>query len=87
MLIKAFSKLKHEKIRLIIAGEFYDNQKYYLDLIQSLGLDDSIILKNEFIPDNMVVNYFCSCDIVAQPYKSATQSGLHKSLTILRNRC
>ena len=58
MLIKAFSRLKHEKIRLIIAGEFYDNQDYYLDLIQSLGLDDSIILKNEFIPDNMVVNYF-----------------------------
>ena len=76
LLIKAFSRLKHEKIRLIIAGEFYDNQDYYLDLIQSLGLDDSIILKNEFIPDNMVVNYFCSCDIVAQPYKSATQSGV-----------
>ena len=39
-------------------------------------MDDSIILKNEFIPDDMVVNYFCSCDIVAQPYKSATQSGV-----------
>ena len=76
LLIKAFSKLKHEKIRLIIAGEFYDNQDYYLDLIQSLELDDNIILKNEFIPDDMVVNYFCSCDIVAQPYKSATQSGV-----------
>ena len=39
-------------------------------------MNDSIILKNEFIPDDMVVNYFCSCDIVAQPYKSATQSGV-----------
>ncbi len=33
-------------------------------------------MSNDFIPDGEVAKYFCACDIVVQPYKNATQSGV-----------
>jgi glycosyltransferase involved in cell wall biosynthesis len=33
-------------------------------------------MSNDFIPDSHVLNYFCAADLVVQPYKSATQSGV-----------
>jgi glycosyltransferase involved in cell wall biosynthesis len=61
---------------LLIAGEFYVDGKQYLDLIDSLGLKEKVILRTEFIKNKDIVNYFCASDIVAQPYKDATQSGV-----------
>ena len=62
--------------KLIVAGEFYENEKSYRDIIEKYNLEDKIILANHFIPDEEVVNYFCAVDIVVQPYKNATQSGV-----------
>jgi len=78
LLIKAFADKRFRKlpIKLLIAGEFYIDGKPYLDLIDRLGLKESIILRTEFIENNEIVNYFCASDIVAQPYKDATQSGV-----------
>ena len=33
-------------------------------------------MHNNFIPDEKVADYFCASDIVVQPYKNATQSGV-----------
>jgi glycosyltransferase involved in cell wall biosynthesis len=33
-------------------------------------------MSNDFIPDSEVNKYFSACDLVVQPYKSATQSGV-----------
>lgn len=63
-------------IKLIIAGEFYSNEEKYMSLIRKLGISEHIILKTEFIPNAEVQNYFNAADIVVQPYKSATQSGV-----------
>lgn len=63
-------------VRLLVAGEFYGDPKPYLDRIARLGIGDSVILRNDFIPDHEVNRYFCAADLVAQPYKSATQSGV-----------
>ena len=63
-------------MKLIVAGEFYTDSKPYADMIQQLGIRDKLILKTDFIPDNEVRNYFCAADIVVQPYKHATQSGV-----------
>ena len=41
-----------------------------------LGIGDRVVLKTDFIPDHEVNRYFCAADIVAQPYKTATQSGV-----------
>ncbi len=62
--------------KLIIAGEFYCDKEPYIKKLESLGIGDSVIMHNFFIPDNMVKHYFSLCDVVIQPYKTATQSGI-----------
>ncbi len=78
LLIKAFADDRFRKlpVKLLIAGEFYIDGKPYLDLINKLGLKEDIELRTEFIENNEIVYYFCASDIVAQPYKDATQSGV-----------
>lgn len=63
-------------IKLLVAGEFYEDEKPYQELIQRLQLQASIILRTQFIPDSEVRNYLCSADCVVQPYRNATQSGV-----------
>lgn len=63
-------------VRLLVAGEFYGEPKPYMEQIERLGLGDRVVLHTDFIPDSQVNRYFCAADIVAQPYKSATQSGV-----------
>ena len=77
LLIEAFSLLKanpHNK--LLIAGEFYEDKQPYLDLILKYKLEEQIMLLNQFIPNDDVKYYFSAADIVALPYRSATQSGV-----------
>lgn len=69
-------RVKELNMRLVVAGEFYNNAQQYLTLITELGIADRIILKTNFIPDNEVRYYFCAADMVVQPYKHATQSGV-----------
>lgn len=78
LLIKAFADIRFRDlpVKLLIAGEFYVDAKPYLELIDKLGLNDSVVLRTEFIENDQIVNYFCASDIVAQPYKDATQSGV-----------
>ena len=78
ILLKAFAteKVKMMNIKLIVAGEYYTNPQPYSDLIVSLGLSEKVILKTDFIADEEVNIFFSSADLVAQPYKSATQSGV-----------
>lgn len=63
-------------IQLIIAGEFYEDIEKYKDLISKNKLDKNIIIYNSFIPENEVNQYFCASNIVVQPYRNATQSGV-----------
>jgi D-inositol-3-phosphate glycosyltransferase len=78
LLIKAFAdnRFRELRVKLLIAGEFYVDSKPYLDLIQKLNLEKQIVLRTEFIENSEIVNYFCASDIVAQPYRDATQSGV-----------
>lgn len=79
LLMEAFAdKLLREdaSLRLIVAGEFYGNEEKYKALEKKLGLEGRILWFSEFIPDNKVSLFFSAADIVAQPYKSATQSGV-----------
>ena len=78
LLIDAFGdpRLQDCGARLIVAGEFYGDPAPYLKRIHSLDISDIVVLHNDYIPDSKVNLYFRACDIVAQPYKSATQSGV-----------
>jgi len=72
----ADSRIKNTNIKLIVAGEYYTDAKPYNDIIEKHQLQDTVILATDFIPDQKVAKYFCACDIVVQPYKDATQSGV-----------
>src|SRR5439155_24007355 len=63
-------------LKLLIAGEFYENERPYQEQIDRLGIRDSVILRTDFIPDGEVKYYLCAADAVIQPYRNATQSGV-----------
>jgi glycosyltransferase involved in cell wall biosynthesis len=72
----ADERIKKAGIKLMIAGEFYEDKRQYLDLIDQLKIKDQLILRTDFIPDSEVRNYLCAADAVIQPYRNATQSGV-----------
>ncbi len=78
LLIDALAELlkKDSTYKLLAAGEFYDDEKYYRDKVESLNLVNSVKLLNEFIPNEEVAKYFQPSDLVVLPYRSATQSGI-----------
>lgn len=78
LLLKAMAdeRLQKLNIKLVVAGEFYENAKEYLDMIINLGISDRVIIHSDFIPSEKVKYYFSACDMVAQTYHSATQSGV-----------
>ena len=63
-------------IKLISAGEFYEDAGPYEVLIKRHKLESRIIRATDFIPNEKVVDYFCAADLILQPYKNATQSGV-----------
>lgn len=69
-------RIKQMKVKLIIAGEFYNNADQYHELEQNLDIKEQLVWHSEFVPDSEVKYYFNAADIVVQPYKSATQSGV-----------
>jgi len=72
----ADGRFGEKNVKLIVAGEFYGDPKPYMEQIERLQLGDRVVLRTDFIPDSQVNRYFRAADIVAQPYKSATQSGV-----------
>jgi len=78
LLLDAFSKMenKSKNIKLLVAGEYYSNEEKCQAQIKSLGIENDVIVVNQFIKDSEVGRYFCAADIIAQPYKNATQSGV-----------
>ena len=89
LLIDAFAKVKDAlpNLRLLIAGEFYEDEQKYREQIRTLGLttprpmregqgEGLVIIRDEFIPDADLRKYFGAASLIVQPYKSATQSGV-----------
>ncbi|MFN8252711.1 MAG: glycosyltransferase [Ferruginibacter sp.] len=76
VLFEAMPHLKNTGIKLLVAGEFYEDRKPYDEQITQLGIQDQLILRTDFIPDSEVKYYLCAADLVVQPYRNATQSGV-----------
>jgi len=78
LLIQAMKDIRIQQlgIRLLVVGEFYDAAQPYMDLVQSLELQDQITFYDQFVPDQEVTNYVSAADFIIQPYKNATQSGV-----------
>lgn len=78
LLMKAYAQAveRHPELLLVVAGEFYNNAQQYSDLETELQLNGKICWRTDFIPDDRVRYYFSAADLIVQPYKSATQSGV-----------
>jgi glycosyltransferase involved in cell wall biosynthesis len=78
LLLKAFSDpfFRKNRIKLIVAGEFYSDESAYSKMISQLDISDLLELRTDYIPNSGVPDFFNAVDIIAQPYKSATQSGV-----------
>jgi D-inositol-3-phosphate glycosyltransferase len=63
-------------VKLIIAGEFYEDAAPYEALISQHNLEIRLVRATHFIADEAVADYFSAADLVVQPYKHATQSGV-----------
>ena len=72
----AAPEIKNQGVKLLIAGEFYDDKNFYLQLIKKLYLQDCVIVHDKFIPNDEVRDYFCAANLVAQTYRNATNSGV-----------
>lgn len=77
-LIRAFPEAEKSlgDLRLLIAGEFYDDIEPYRKAIAESGVEAKITIRNEFIPAEEVGTYFSAADVVVLPYVSASQSGI-----------
>ncbi|HYE58656.1 MAG TPA: glycosyltransferase, partial [Rhodothermales bacterium] len=65
--------------RLIVAGEFYNNEDELRAKVRALGLDQgeapAVRFFSQYIPNEEVHLYFSAADALVQPYRRATPSG------------
>ncbi len=78
ILLNGIPKIKQKlnDFIVIVAGESYENTNKYYSIIEKLKIQDNVDLRLKFIDDSEVSQYFSAADIVALPYRSATQSGI-----------
>lgn len=78
LLLDAMSEVvkQNPDIKLLIAGEYYEDETFYQQKINELGLASRVTSINKYIPDEQVHLYFSATDLVAQTYHTATQSGI-----------
>lgn len=78
ILLNAMPRIIKEipEAKLLVAGEYYDDKKKYEEQIEHAGIQDHLLLYTDFIPNSAIKNYFSAADIVVQPYRNATQSGV-----------
>lgn len=78
LLLQSFAdaRLKKHKVKLIVAGEFYENPDRYYRLIREHNLADRVEMHSRFIADDQVKYYFSAASLVTQTYHHATQSGV-----------
>ena len=63
-------------IQALIAGECYEDWSFYQHIIDEHCLAGRVHLHTNFIPADRVRVFFSAADLVVQPYRSATQSGI-----------
>ena len=64
------------EVVLLVAGEFWVEKQPYLDLIDQLGIGDSVRVYDRYIPDEEVPVFFCAADALAAPYQRVTGSAV-----------
>ena len=77
LLLDAWEKLDNKDDKqLLIAGEFYGDRDKYVEQIDKLRENSEVILHDKYIDEDVVAIYFSATDLLVQPYRTATQSGV-----------
>lgn len=65
------------ELRLIVAGEFYEDEGDYRKLIDELKIPaKNLVLATDYIANDKVASYFSAANVAVLPYRTATQSGI-----------
>jgi len=75
-LIHALAHMRHQDAELLVAGEFYEAREGYERLARELGVAERVTFRDEFVPSEEVPSLFAAADVVALPYRAATQSAV-----------
>jgi len=78
LLAMADERIRKAGIELLVAGEYYskDAAENNNRIIAAHNLQGTVHMHTDFIPNSEVRYYFSAADVVVQPYKHATQSGI-----------
>jgi glycosyltransferase involved in cell wall biosynthesis len=81
LLLNAFKQLLQEgtRARLLIVGEFWDDQQVYLQQIKTLDLQENIQIIDHYVLDDEIAGYFKAVDVFVAPYVGGTQSAVLKT--------
>jgi D-inositol-3-phosphate glycosyltransferase len=63
-------------VQAVVAGEPYETLQPYEALVEQHHLQEVVHWHTDYIPSDAVTRYFSAADLVVQPYKNATQSGI-----------
>jgi glycosyltransferase involved in cell wall biosynthesis len=68
--------LKTMKVKLLVVGEFYDDEQKYRNQIAENDIANNVVVHSDYVPNEEVNLYFSAADVVVLPYVTATQSGI-----------
>ena len=55
--------LKQNNVKLLVVGEFYDDEDKYRDKIKQLGLEKNVVVLSDFVPNERVRYFFSASGI------------------------
>lgn len=67
--------LAKRRVRLVVAGEFWDPVDPYRELVRELDLEDHVELRPGYLPEGELPELLAQGDLMVAPYRTATQSG------------
>ncbi|HSR38720.1 MAG TPA: glycosyltransferase, partial [Phnomibacter sp.] len=76
LLLQAMQQVTDPSIKLLIAGEYYDEPAKYESLLQHPAVKDRVLPHTTFVANDDVKYFVGAADCVVQPYRHATQSGV-----------
>jgi glycosyltransferase involved in cell wall biosynthesis len=68
--------LQVRDVLLYLVGEFWEDQAAYTGHIARLGLQENVVVVNRYVPNEEIGLYFAAADLVVQPYRSVSGSGI-----------
>jgi glycosyltransferase involved in cell wall biosynthesis len=74
-LLRAMPQVPAE-VSLLVAGEFWEDERDYRRLVSELGLEGRVIIHNRYIPNEALEAYFAAANLLVLPYLSGSQSAV-----------